>query len=73
MDVVFLFQTPHAVQWMRPESQEGCEVSDWFNMLVLHQNRLSNFVSNVFERLCIISRSAHLKIICRVNGVECEI
>jgi len=33
-------QTPHAVQWMRPEAQEGCLVSDWFNMLVLHQNRL---------------------------------
>ncbi|KAK4576502.1 hypothetical protein RGQ29_027171 [Quercus rubra] len=35
-----MFQTPHAVQWMRPEAQEGCQVSDWFNILVLHQNRL---------------------------------
>ncbi|KAL4272998.1 hypothetical protein GQ457_13G003060 [Hibiscus cannabinus] len=35
-----MFQTPQAVQWMRPEPQEGCEVSDWFNILVLHQNRL---------------------------------
>ncbi|XP_073033146.1 double-strand break repair protein MRE11 isoform X4 [Primulina eburnea] len=35
-----MFQTPHAVQWMRPEAQEGCQVSDWFNMLVLHQNRV---------------------------------
>lgn len=35
-----MFQTPHAVQWMRPESQEGCQVSDWFNILVLHQNRV---------------------------------
>ncbi|XWS52000.1 hypothetical protein CRYUN_Cryun11dG0030100 [Craigia yunnanensis] len=35
-----MFQTPHAVQWMRPEPQEGCEVSDWFNILVLHQNRV---------------------------------
>ena len=25
---------------MRPEAQEGCQVSDWFNILVLHQNRL---------------------------------
>lgn len=25
---------------MRPESQEGCQLSDWFNILVLHQNRL---------------------------------
>ncbi|XP_015086200.1 LOW QUALITY PROTEIN: double-strand break repair protein MRE11 [Solanum pennellii] len=35
-----MFQTPHAVQWMRPEAQEGCQVSDWFNILVLHQNRV---------------------------------
>ncbi|KAG9159094.1 hypothetical protein Leryth_017551 [Lithospermum erythrorhizon] len=35
-----MFQTPHAVQWMRPEAHEGCQVSDWFNILVLHQNRL---------------------------------
>lgn len=33
-------QTPHAVQWIRPEAQEGCDVPDWFNILVLHQNRL---------------------------------
>lgn len=25
---------------MRPEAQERCQVSDWFNILVLHQNRL---------------------------------
>lgn len=35
-----MFQTPHAVQWMRPEAQQGCEVSDWFNILTLHQNRV---------------------------------
>ncbi|KAI4388321.1 hypothetical protein MLD38_000659 [Melastoma candidum] len=35
-----MFQTPHAVQWMRPEAQEGCEISEWFNILVLHQNRV---------------------------------
>ncbi|GMH24308.1 hypothetical protein Nepgr_026151 [Nepenthes gracilis] len=35
-----MFQTPHAVQWMRPEAQDGCQVSDWFNILVLHQNRV---------------------------------
>uniref|UniRef100_M8BEL6 Double-strand break repair protein n=1 Tax=Aegilops tauschii TaxID=37682 RepID=M8BEL6_AEGTA len=35
-----MFQTPHSVQWMRPESQEGLSVSDWFNILVLHQNRI---------------------------------
>ncbi|GAB2284579.1 meiotic recombination [Dionaea muscipula] len=35
-----MFQTPHAVQWMRPEAQDECQVSDWFNILVLHQNRV---------------------------------
>eukprot|EP00850_Spirogloea_muscicola_P017853 SM000157S02083 [mRNA] locus=s157:176844:183156:- [translate_table: standard] len=35
-----MFQTPHAVQWIRPEAQEDCSVSDWFNILVLHQNRV---------------------------------
>lgn len=35
-----MFQTPHAVQWIRPEAQEGCDVPDWFNILVLHQNRI---------------------------------
>lgn len=35
-----MFQTPHAVQWIRPESQEGLQLSDWFNILVLHQNRV---------------------------------
>lgn len=51
--ILFLFQTPHAVQWMRPESQEGCQVSDWFNILVLHQNRLSTCL----DPLIIISES----------------
>ncbi|KQJ84840.1 double-strand break repair protein MRE11 [Brachypodium distachyon] len=35
-----MFQTPHSVQWMRPETQDGMSVSDWFNILVLHQNRI---------------------------------
>lgn len=46
----FNFQTPHAVQWMRPEAQEGCQVSDWFNILVLHQNRFCVCVVCVCER-----------------------
>ena len=46
----FFVQTPHAVQWMRPEAQDGCQVSDWFNILVLHQNRLS---------VCIFLESMH--------------
>ncbi|KAF7836778.1 double-strand break repair protein MRE11 [Senna tora] len=44
-----MFQTPHAVQWMRPESQEGCEVSDWFNILVLHQNRVKTNPKNAIN------------------------
>ncbi|KAJ1273000.1 hypothetical protein BS78_06G246300 [Paspalum vaginatum] len=35
-----MFQTPHSVQWMRPGTQDGELVSDWFNILVLHQNRI---------------------------------
>lgn len=56
MDVVyylFLLQTPHAVQWMRPESQQGCQVSDWFNILVLHQNRFVSAFVFVLLRDCI--------------------
>ncbi|MED6136860.1 meiotic recombination [Stylosanthes scabra] len=44
-----MFQTPHAVQWIRPESQEGCQVSDWFNILVLHQNRVKTNPKNAIN------------------------
>ncbi|WOL15385.1 double-strand break repair protein MRE11 isoform X1 [Canna indica] len=44
-----MFQTPHAVQWIRPESQEGCPVSDWFNILVLHQNRIKTNPKNAIN------------------------
>lgn len=44
-----MFQTPHAVQWMRPEAQENCEVSDWFNILVLHQNRVKTNPKNAIN------------------------
>lgn len=44
-----MFQTPHAVQWMRPETQQGCEVSDWFNILVLHQNRVKTNPKNAIN------------------------
>ncbi|CAI0376121.1 unnamed protein product [Linum tenue] len=44
-----MFQTPHAVQWMRPEVQESCEVSDWFNILVLHQNRVKTNPKNAIN------------------------
>ncbi|KAG1365412.1 putative Double-strand break repair protein MRE11 [Cocos nucifera] len=42
-------QTPHAVQWMRPQAQEGCPVSDWFNILVLHQNRIKTNPKNAIN------------------------
>ncbi|GKV42529.1 hypothetical protein SLEP1_g49922 [Rubroshorea leprosula] len=44
-----IFQTPHAVQWMRPEAQEGFQVSDWFNILVLHQNRVKTNPKNAIN------------------------
>ncbi|XP_010539183.1 PREDICTED: double-strand break repair protein MRE11 [Tarenaya hassleriana] len=44
-----MFQTPHAVQWMRPEAQEACDVSDWFNILVLHQNRVKSNPKNAIN------------------------
>ncbi|CAI9303673.1 unnamed protein product [Lactuca saligna] len=44
-----MFQTPHAVQWMRPEAQESCQVSDWFNILVLHQNRVKTNPKNAIN------------------------
>lgn len=44
-----MFQTPHAVQWMRPEAQENCQVSDWFNILVLHQNRVKTNPKNAIN------------------------
>ncbi|RVW93069.1 Double-strand break repair protein MRE11 [Vitis vinifera] len=36
-----MFQTPHAVQWMQPEAQEGCQVSDWFNILAFKETPLN--------------------------------
>ncbi|XP_048332366.2 double-strand break repair protein MRE11 isoform X2 [Ziziphus jujuba] len=44
-----MFQTPHAVQWIRPEAREGCQVSDWFNILVLHQNRVKTNPKNAIN------------------------
>ncbi|MFQ6662445.1 hypothetical protein Gotur_030284 [Gossypium turneri] len=48
-----MFQTPQAVQWMRPEPQEGCEVSDWFTILVLHQNRVKMNAKNAINERCL--------------------
>ncbi|KAF3323760.1 double-strand break repair protein MRE11 [Carex littledalei] len=44
-----MFQTPHAVQWMRPENQDGASISDWFNILVLHQNRIKTNPKNAIN------------------------
>ncbi|KAJ0267133.1 Double-strand break repair protein MRE11 [Hirschfeldia incana] len=44
-----MFQTPHAIQWMRPEIQEGSDISDWFNILVLHQNRVKSNPKNAIS------------------------
>ncbi|XP_020521203.1 double-strand break repair protein MRE11 isoform X1 [Amborella trichopoda] len=44
-----MFQTPHAVQWMRPEAREGCSLSDWFNIFVLHQNRIKSNPKNAIN------------------------
>ncbi|XP_039125723.1 double-strand break repair protein MRE11 [Dioscorea cayenensis subsp. rotundata] len=44
-----MFQTPHAIQWMRPETQEECPVADWFNILVLHQNRIKTNPKNAIN------------------------
>ncbi|KAE9456442.1 hypothetical protein C3L33_11653, partial [Rhododendron williamsianum] len=46
---ILIRKTPHAVQWMRPEPQEGCQVSDWFNILVLHQNRVKTNPKNAIN------------------------
>lgn len=41
-----MFQTPHAVRWLRPETQEDSHLSDWFNILILHQNRVKSNPKN---------------------------
>lgn len=37
-----LFSTPHSVEWVRPASEEGIKAEDWFNLFVLHQNRVAH-------------------------------
>lgn len=44
-----MFQTPHAVQWVRPEAQDENPVSSWFNILVLHQNRIKTNPKNAIN------------------------
>ncbi|KAJ6839936.1 double-strand break repair protein MRE11 isoform X1 [Iris pallida] len=49
-----MFQTPHALQWIRPQDQDGCSVSDWFNILVLHQNRFLDIIVWGHEHECLV-------------------
>lgn len=35
-----MFQTPGCVEWVRPEDTPDCPVREWFNVFVLHQNRV---------------------------------
>ncbi|TVU18520.1 hypothetical protein EJB05_34624, partial [Eragrostis curvula] len=50
-----MFRTPHSVQWMRPGTQDAESVSDCFNILVLHQNRIkTNPKSAINEHECLI-------------------
>ena len=37
-----LFSTPNSVEWVRPAATEKVAVEDWFNMFVLHQNRVAH-------------------------------
>ncbi|TVU43038.1 hypothetical protein EJB05_09473, partial [Eragrostis curvula] len=37
---------PHAVNWMQPENRDDTPLSDWFNILVLHQNRTKGSPNN---------------------------
>ncbi|XP_048539898.1 double-strand break repair protein MRE11-like isoform X3 [Triticum urartu] len=41
-----MFQTPGAIDWMKHESTEDMPLSDWFNILVLHQNRIKGSLDN---------------------------
>ncbi|DBA79384.1 TPA: hypothetical protein ACH3X2_000030 [Trebouxia sp. C0005] len=35
-----MFQTPGCVEWARPASSPDCPQNEWFNVFVLHQNRV---------------------------------
>ncbi|KAI4971744.1 hypothetical protein ZWY2020_002658 [Hordeum vulgare] len=47
-----MIQTPGAIGWMKHESTEDMPLSDWFNILALHQNRIKGSLDNgINERL----------------------
>ncbi|KAL6658935.1 hypothetical protein ACP70R_002975 [Stipagrostis hirtigluma subsp. patula] len=41
-----MLNEPRAVNWMRAESRDETALSDWFNILVLHQNRTKGSPKN---------------------------
>ncbi|GAB4820162.1 hypothetical protein N2152v2_007208 [Parachlorella kessleri] len=40
-----LFQTPGCVEWVRPQDTPDIARDDWFNLFVLHQNRVAHGVN----------------------------
>ena len=37
-----LFSTPNSVEWVRPAPSPDAALADWFNIFVLHQNRVAH-------------------------------
>jgi double-strand break repair protein MRE11 len=37
-----LFSTPNSVEWVRPAPTPDSAIEDWFNIFVLHQNRIAH-------------------------------
>lgn len=69
MPAIGSVQTPHAVQWIRPESTEDCPSSDWFNIFVLHQNRSESSLFLVSMHF----HSALVFICCGVTHFSCRL
>eukprot|EP00898_Chlorokybus_atmophyticus_P003724 jgi/Chlat1/4352/Chrsp29S00349 len=44
-----MFQTPGAVKWVRAASSSGSDMRDWFNIFVLHQNRVHHSAKNAIS------------------------
>ncbi|CAD7697390.1 unnamed protein product [Ostreobium quekettii] len=52
-----LFQTPGCVEWIRPKESPGYPTDDWFNIFVLHQNRVQHgqHAKNCIQEKCLAS------------------
>ncbi|GBG88571.1 hypothetical protein CBR_g48040 [Chara braunii] len=44
-----MFQMPRGVQWLKPVDQAGLRADAWFNIFVLHQNRLKSNPKNAIS------------------------